>query len=421
MKIAIVGSGVSGLVAAHHLSRRHEVTIFESSAQLGGHANTVEVKDPTGVLAVDTGFLVCNRNTYPNFLELLSELGISVAESDMSFSVRSERRNFEYCGRDLASLYVQRRHLLSPRFHRMVFDILRFYREGRALLTTDSDVPLLEWLEQRRFSRQFFEDHLGPMLRAVWSARRDVAENFPARFLVRFFNNHGFLTTDPQQPWLTIPGGSRRYVDAIAQRFPGTIRLETPVYGIRRRTTAQGDSVLLRTKEGTEHFEHVVVACHSDQALRLLEDPTEQEQEILGAFPYQRNDAVLHTDVSLMPRHRHAWASWNVHLDDQEADGACITYWLNSLQPLNTDTNYFVTLNHSKAIDPGKIVERFVYHHPVFTLEGVMKQARHHELIDHHATSYCGAYWRNGFHEDGVVSGLRVSERLGGATRARAA
>ena len=410
MKIAVVGSGVSGLTAARYLDRVHDVTLLEASHRLGGHAHTVDVAEALGTVAVDTGFLVFNRNTYPHFIELLGELGVDMTTSDMSFSVRSDRRDFEYSGRDLSALYAQRRHLVSPRFHRMVWDILRFYREAPALLRAGEEVSLAEWLETRGYSPAFRDDHLTPMIRAVWSARRTVAEEFPARFLARFFHNHGFLSAGKQPPWLTIPGGSRRYVEAIEKGLRGRVRTSAPVERIVRKPSG----AVVRIRGGAEeHFDHVVVACHADEALSLLADPSRFERKMLSAFPYEPNEAVLHTDERLMPRSRRAWSSWNVHLDDERADGACITYWLNSLQPLPTSKNYFVTLNRSHAIDPARVVRTFSYAHPVFTLEGVRRQAFHEELIDRNHTSFCGAYFRNGFHEDGVVSALRVCRRLG--------
>jgi predicted NAD/FAD-binding protein len=420
MRIAVVGSGVAGLVAAHRLQERHDVVLFEADHRLGGHANTVLVPgdDDRGAVAVDTGFLVFNTRTYPNFVALLRELRVPWTASEMSFSVRSDARDFEYNGRGLADLYAQRRNVLSPRFHRMVWDILRFYREARELLRGDDDPPLREWLERRRYSRQFIDDHLLPMVRAVWSARRDSAERFPARFLVRFFENHGFLEVGDRPQWLTIPGGSRTYVDAIAAGFRGQIRLASPVERIRRQ--AAGVLVKARGAEA-ERFDHAVVACHADQALRMLEDPSPLESEVLAAFPYQRNEAVLHTDERLMPRLRRSWASWNVHLDDEGVEGACVTYWLNSLQPLATRRNLFVTLNRTAAIDPARILRVIPYAHPVFDLAGVAAQTRHHEMIDHRGVSYCGAYWRNGFHEDGVVAALAVCRRLGRDAAERAA
>ncbi len=409
MKIAVVGAGVSGLTAAHYLGKAHAVTLFEAEGRLGGHANTVMVGSGPSAVAVDTGFLVFNTRTYPRFVALLAELGVDAAPSDMSFSVRSEARDFEYGGRDLRTLYVQPRHLASLRFHRMVWDIARFYREARELLVEGAELPLGVWLEQNGYSEQFKDDHLLPMLRAVWSARRDVALEFPARFLVRFFENHGFLSFAPAR-WLTLPGGSRRYVEALERSFSGVVRRAARVTRVVR---ADGFASVEVAGAPPERFDHVVVACHADQALALLGDASPLERELLSAFPYQPNHAVLHTDERVMPRHRRTWSSWNVHLDDGGVDGACVTYWINSLQPLATEVNYFVTLNPALPIDPRRVLERFDYAHPVFGVESTLAQARHAELIARRNTSFCGAYWGNGFHEDGVVSALRVCERLG--------
>lgn len=411
MRIAVVGAGVSGLTAAHYLAKGHAVTLFEADARLGGHANTVEVDDGSNRIAVDTGFLVFNTRNYPRFVGLLAELGVESVPSDMSFSVRSELRDFEYGGRDLGTLYVQRRHLASLRFHRMVWDIARFYREARELVGTGDELPLGVWLERRRYSRAFVDDHLLPMLRAVWSVRRAAALDFPARFLARFFQNHGFLSLAPA-PWLTLPGGSRTYVAALERGFRGEIRRGARVTRVVREANRVELGVV---GEAPEAFDHVVLACHADQALALLADPSAVERELLSAFPYQPNRAVLHTDERVMPRHRRTWSSWNVHLDDAGIDGACVTYWINSLQPLATRVNYFVTLNPAAPIDPARVIARFDYAHPVFGVASTLAQARHGELVGARNTSFCGAYWRNGFHEDGVVSALRVCEKLGAA------
>ena len=410
MKIAIVGAGVSGLVSAHVLQQRHEVVLFEGARRIGGHTNTVTVMEGERPIPIDTGFIVFNTHTYPNFVRLLGELKVGWVNSDMSFSVRSDRRDFEYNARDYSTLFAQKRNLLSPRFWRMLRDIPRFFREGRELLEGTGDEPLIPWLEARGYSDAFIEDHLMPLLRAVWSANREVALVFPARFLVRFFENHGFLQVDDRPGWLTIPGGSQTYVRAILSAFRGQVRSGARVTQVER--TREG--VIVRS-EGSEaeRFDHVVMACHSDQALRLLASPTELEESVLGAIPYQRNEAVLHTDSRMMPRKKKSWASWNVHLDDEGVDGACLTYWMNQLQPLGTKTDYFLTLNRSHLIRPETVIRSETYHHPVFTTAGMLAQRRHAELIDLDGISYAGAYWRNGFHEDGVVSALQVTERLG--------
>jgi len=403
VKIAVIGSGVSGLVAAHLLSPRHDVVLFEADARIGGHVHTVDVPDGAGTTAVDTGFIVFNRKTYPSFLRLLERLGVAVQESDMSFGVRSEKRDLEYSGSGLLGLYAQPGNVLSPRFHRMVADIFRFFREAHELLGEGPEVELLPWLEARGYSRAFIEDHLLPMVGAVWSSSREGVKGFPARFLARFFENHGFLQANDRPTWLTVKGGSRTYVTAILDGFRGEVRTSCPVLSIRREPR----EVVVHSPGGSaERFDHVILACHADQALRLLEDPSPAELELLSAFPYRSNDVLLHEDDSVMPRGRRAWASWNYHLDDGEHPGASVTYWMNRLQRLAGPRQYFVTLNRSAVVRPERILRRLEYAHPVFTTAGVAAQARRPELLGHRRTSYCGAYWRNGFHEDGVVSAL---------------
>jgi predicted NAD/FAD-binding protein len=412
VRIAVVGSGVSGLVCAHHLAPHHDVVLCEADARIGGHTHTRTLTGVDGRAApVDTGFIVFNRRTYPSFLRLLGRLGVRARESDMSFSARSDARDLEYNGRDLRALYVQPKNLVSLRFHRMVLDVLRFYREARELLLADGpEVPLLEWLRARGYSDGFIEDHLLAMVGAVWSSSREGVHRFPARFLARFFENHGFLQVDDRPPWLTVEGGSSTYVKAILDGFRGEVRTAAPVTALRRAE----DGPRLRVAGGAEErFDHVVLALHADQALRLLSDPSPVERELLSAFPYRPNQVLLHTDRAVMPRRPRAWASWNYHLDDAGQDGACVSYWMNNLQGLPRATDWFVTLNRAAGVRPEAVLERLDYAHPVFTPESVAAQARHAELIDHRATSYCGAYWRNGFHEDGVVSAERVCARLG--------
>jgi predicted NAD/FAD-binding protein len=360
---------------------------------------------------VDTGFIVFNERTYPNFVKLLRQLDVGWQESDMSFSVRSDRRDFEYGSPALGALFAQRRNLLDPRFHRMLLDILRFYREARELLAEGAEVPLLEWLEARGYSRGFVEDHLLPLVGAVWSSSCQGVREFPARFLVRFFENHGFLEASRAFPWLTIRGGSREYVRSFLGSFRGEVRTGSPVERVERV-----DGVTVKAAgQAPERFDHVVVAAHADQALRMLADPSPVERELLSAFPYRENRVRLHADERVMPRRRRAWASWNYHLDGAGSDGACVTYWMNRLQPSQARRDYFVTLNREGAVADERTILETTYDHPVFAPSGVAAQRRHPELLDHRSTSYCGAYWRNGFHEDGVVSALAVCERFGEA------
>jgi predicted NAD/FAD-binding protein len=410
MRIAVVGSGISGLVAADLLSRRHDVVLFEADDRLGGHTATVEVQSDAGPLAIDTGFIVFNTATYPNFVRWLAPLGVGWQSSDMSFSVRSDARDFEYGSASLDALFAQRRHLLSPRFHRLWRDILRFYREARELLEEGEEIGIEAYVRARGYSDVFITDHLLPLVGAVWSSNREGARAFPARLMVRFFENHGFLRREGGLPWLTIRGGSREYIRAMVARFRGSVRLSAPVRTICRAGGLVGVKV---QGQDVERFDHVVVACHADQALRMLSRPTPVEHDVLGAFAYQSNHVVLHTDEGVMPRLRRTWSSWNYHLDDGEAPGASVTYWMNRLQALPGPTQYFVTLNRRNGIRPERILGEFNYAHPFFTPGAAAAQARHRELVGHEGVSYCGAYWRNGFHEDGVVSALRACEPLG--------
>jgi len=409
MRIAVVGTGVSGLVAARELAPNHELTVFEAGEWVGGHTNTVEVDAASGRQRVDTGFIVFNERTYPRFCALLRELGVEWRKSDMSFSVRREATGLEYNGTSLSGMLARRSNALRPSFWRMVRDVLRFYREAPALLHGADDPTFVEYLERGGYSREFVDDHLVPMCSAVWSARPETLRSFPMRFLVRFFDNHGFLQVDGRPQWLVVRGGSSSYVDPLVEPFRDRIRLRTPVRRIERRP----DGVHVQTARGeTEVFDRVVLATHADTSLRLLADATRAERTVLGAFEYQRNDVVLHTDASLMPRRRRAWASWNYHVADPPSELPTVTYWMNNLQGLAGDTEYFVTLNRTDDIDPAKVLRTFVYDHPVFTTEAVRAQERHAEIDGAERVHFCGAYWGYGFHEDGVRSGQEVARRL---------
>ncbi len=411
MKIAIVGAGVSGLVAAHLLHDRHEICVFEAATRPGGHANTVRVDAAGATHWVDTGFVVYNDRNYPSFVRLLDRLGVATQPTDMSFGVSDEHGRFEYASTSPNGLFARRAHLVSPSFYRMLAEVPRFQREARALLASDEDPSLAEWLERRRFSPAFVERLIVPQASAVWSADPRQMWSFPARFLATFFANHGMLELRGRPQWRTVTGGSRRYVDALVAPFRERLRLATPVRAIRRHP----DHVTVQPKGGEpERFDAVVLATHADQALELLADATPREHEVLGAIPYQRNDAVLHTDRRLLPRRRRARASWNSHLLDAPAGPPAVTYHMNRLQSLDADEELCVTLNRTEAIDPSRIIDTFAYAHPVFTSEGVVAQQRHGEISGRRRTHFCGAYWGWGFHEDGVVSGMRVAAALGG-------
>lgn len=410
MKIAIVGTGISGLVAAHLLHRGHELTVYEASGRIGGHSNTVRVDLEDETHWVDTGFIVFNDRNYPNFEALLAELGVATQPSHMGFSVSDGRGEFEYSGTP-RGLFARPAHLLSPSFLGMLRDWRRFNREARALIGMNGTAPSLgAWLEEKGFSQHFVERLIVPQASAVWSADPEQMWSFPASFMAEFFENHGMFSLSDRPRWRTVSGGSISYVEAIAAPWRDRVRLHAPVRRIER--LADGVRIEARGCE-SEDFDQVVIATHSDQALAMLADPSVAERAILGAIPYQRNEAVLHTDASLLPRRRAAWSSWNFHLTREPARGTTVTYWMNSLQRLRSKHQLLVTLNRGGEIDPEKVLRRFSYEHPVYTAEGVAAQARHAEISGAgRNTHFAGAYWGWGFHEDGVLSAIRACQRI---------
>ena len=414
MRIAIVGAGISGLVVAHLLHHRHEVTVFEAAAYAGGHTNTIRVDTPNETHHVDTGFIVFNDRNYPNFERLLSTLGVAWQPSTMSFSVSDGIGDFEYSSASPNGLFANRRHLLTPWFHRMVADLVRFNRAARELVAAADDArgpSLGEWLERQRFSPAFIDRLIVPQASAVWSADPRQMWTFPARFLAEFFDHHGMLGVRGRPRWRTIRGGSKRYVEALLARFTGRLRLGTPVGTVAR----EEDHVLVRPLGGeAERFDEVVLATHSDQALALLSDASPREREVLGAIPYQQNEAVLHTDIRMLPRRPRAWASWNYHLPAESVGRTTVTYHMNRLQSLRAEREFCVTLNRTDAIDPAHVIRKIAYAHPVYTAAAVEAQRGFEEISGWRHTHLCGAYWGWGFHEDGVRSALRVAERLGG-------
>lgn len=406
MRIAIIGSGIAGLVAAARLHREHQVTVFEAGSHVGGHTHTVDVDWQGRRFAVDTGFIVFNDWTYPRFISLLNSLGVEYQSSNMSFSLRDERSGLEYNGTNINTLFAQRLNALRPSFLRMIADILRFNQQSRELLAgSDDTLTLGDYLEQHRYSRAFREQYVVPMGMAIWSATERAMLSFPARFFVEFFDKHGFLNVDNRPVWQVVKGGSREYVRKLTAPFLHCIRLNSPVTGVKRSAT---DVVVRTTRGGVERFDSVFFACHSDQALRILEDPTPAEQAILGAFPYQENSAVLHTDARLLPRAKLARAAWNYHLldvrDNRVRDRVALTYDMNVLQSLDAPVKFLVTLNRDADIDPATVIRKLTYYHPVYLPAGVAAQKRRAEVSGVNRTFYCGAYWRYGFHEDGVVS-----------------
>ena len=409
MKIAIIGTGIAGNVAAYRLRDEHDITVFEAGSYVGGHTNTIDVYEHGRRIPVDTGFIVFNDRTYPNFIALLNEIGQASQLSEMSFSVQSESGHLEYKGSTLDALFAQRRNILRPPFYRMVRDILRFNREAsRWVDEPDDSATVGEYLLRHGYSREFADHYLLPMAAAIWSAEPVSVLEMPTGFLTRFFANHGLLQLRDRPKWRVIEGGSREYVKKLVAGHKDRIRLNSAVRSIRRI----GDRVEITADNSQpEWFDYVFVACHSDQALAMLADPTAAEREVLGAIRYQDNEAILHTDASLMPRRRRAWAAWNYHIPEDPQRHVAVTYSMNILQSLQAEQQYCVTLNNDRTIDPERVIRRVQYQHPVYTRDTVAAQARQAEL-NFDRTFYCGAYWRNGFHEDGVASALNAIDHF---------
>ncbi len=409
-RIAIVGTGISALVAAHRLQDRCDLTLFEKNNYVGGHTQTHAITLKGRQYAIDTGFIVFNDWTYPEFIRLMNSLGVPSQASNMSFSVRCEKTGLEYNGTNLNSLFAQRRNLFSLRFYGMIREILRFNREAPVFLEAGDDtVTLGEYLLNEGYGRAFRDHYIIPMGAAIWSAAPGEMLRFPARFFIRFFKNHGMLSVDQRPTWRVIQGGSSRYIPSLTAAFADRIQLQSKVIGISRSEDAV---TVTLANEKKEIFDHVILACHSDEAYAMLQDPTAEETEVLGKIRYQVNETLLHTDPRILPHRRLAWAAWNYHIPVSEKDRVAVTYNMNILQGIESDTTFCVTLNHHESIDPEKILKRITYHHPAYTPETISAQGRHGEISGRHRTHYAGAYWGFGFHEDGVKSGLRAAETL---------
>ncbi|MDX1588826.1 MAG: FAD-dependent oxidoreductase [Oleiphilaceae bacterium] len=411
--IAVIGTGIAGLTSAWLLSRQYDVHLFEASDKPGGHTNTEQVTLGGRVWPVNTGFIVYNDWTYPGFIRLMDELGVTSEVSSMSFSVKSEYNGLEYNGTSLNTLFAQRSNLLNPRFLNLIREILRFNKLSRDDLAAGripEQQTLQDYLKQHGFSRYFRDYYIVPMGSAIWSASESAMEAFPVRFFLDFFNNHGMLSVDDRPTWRVLSGGSASYIEKMLPAFGDQLYLNTQVTAVER----DPDGVTLHSHRGAERFDQVVMATHSDQALAMLSDPSDDEKRILGALPYQDNDVVLHTDASVLPRNRRAWAAWNYHIPEKANEPVSVTYNMNILQNFqDAPETLCVTLNRTHAIDPDRIIKRFRYAHPSFTLEGIKAQQQYDQIGAVNRTHYCGAYWFNGFHEDGVQSALRVTRSLG--------
>jgi predicted NAD/FAD-binding protein len=410
MKIAVIGTGIAGNVAARHLCKEHDITVYEAGEHIGGHTHTHDILHGGKHYAIDTGFIVFNDWTYPNFISLLDEIGVASQPTNMGFSCRCETTGIEYNGSSLNQLFAQRRNLFRPRFHQMIRDIVRFNRESRELLDhNDEMLSLGGYLEENNYGRLFIDNYIIPMGAAIWSTDPQQMLAFPACYFVRFFANHGLLNVKDRPQWRVIKGGSREYVKRLTAPFRNRIRLNRAVAAVKRLPT----HVEVQITDGvTEHYDYLFIAAHSDQALRMLADPSERERTILGAIPYQKNDVVLHTDTTLLPNKRRTWAAWNYLRRQDDNRRVSVTYNMNMLQGLKATETFCVTLNDTHNIDPDRIIRRIQYDHPVYTTNGVAAQQRHREINGQRRTWYCGAYWRFGFHEDGVVSALNALQNF---------
>jgi len=410
--IAVIGAGISGLAASYFLSRRHRVHLFEQERRLGGHTNTVVVETPTGGMPLDTGFLVHNDRTYPNLVRLFGELGVATRDSDMSFAVSCRRSGLEYSSRGANGFFAQRRNLVTPSHLSLLREIVRFNREAPALLAApDADRQTLgDFLESRRFGASFTHRYLFPMASAIWSASLDAIRSFPALTLIRFFDNHGLLSLHAQPTWKVVAGGSHTYIPKLVAPLSERVHQGAAIQAVRR----SGDAVTLTFRDRPSmRFDEVVFACHGDQVLPLLADPNDRERDVFSCFTTTTNVAWLHTDASVLPVQARARASWNYRVAADADAAPTVTYDLNRLQGLTTPEQYCVTLNPNGGIDDGRVLRRFVYRHPLYTREAIGAQARWAEVSGVNRTHYCGAYWRYGFHEDGLQSALRVSRALG--------
>jgi predicted NAD/FAD-binding protein len=409
---AVIGSGVSGLTSAYLLSKKHKVTVFEKANKIGGHTATVDVEKNGEKYAIDTGFIVFNDKTYPNFLALLDEIGIGQQATEMSFSVHNCQTGMEYNGHNLNTLFAQRRNLLNPKFWLLVKEILRFNKLCKNIYNQQNyqqGKTLGAFLKEHDFSLYFAEHYILPMGAAIWSSSLAQMEDFELRFFIQFFHNHGLLNIADRPQWYVIPKGSRSYLPPLIKPFADNIQLNAQISGISR----QNDKVQINFNDGTNQiFDEVVFACHSDQALALLDDATEAEQQILGAIPYSTNSVVLHTDKKLLPVRKNAWASWNYQLSADRHKAASVTYNMNILQGLQSEHTFCVTLNQKEAIDEQHILQEFSYHHPVFSAESIQAQKQRSQICGQQHTHFVGAYWHNGFHEDGVRSAVEVAQRF---------
>ena len=413
MKIAIVGSGISGNSLAYTLSKEHDITLFEKNNRLGGHSHTHEIISQGKKINVDTGFIVFNKKTYPLFTKLLDELNVHYEKSDMSFSVFSKDRNFEYNGTTLNTLFSQRKNIYNYKFIKMIYEIIKFNKVALTLLSAKTEISLETFLRQNNFSDYFCKNYILPMGSAIWSSNINSMLKFPAVFFVKFFNNHGMLNINDRPQWLTVTNGSKEYVEKLTASIKKNIRLNCPVKAVKRNK----DSVEVKSSDGTEIFDYIFFACHSDEALKLIIDPSTQEKEVLSSIPYSKNEVTLHTDESIMPSNKLTWAAWNYNIDSTNDMPIALTYNMNILQNLKTQQTILVTLNDNGNINPEKVLKKINYDHPLFSLKSVEAQKNYGIISGVNRTGYAGAYWGNGFHEDGISSAYNAIKFFKEATK----
>ena len=400
MKIAIVGSGISGNSLAYTLSKEHDVALFEKNNRLGGHSHTHKIISQGKKLNVDTGFIVFNKKTYPLFTKLLDELNVEYEKSDMSFSVFSKNKNFEYNGTSINTLFSQRKNIFNYQFIKMIYEIIKFNKVALTLLSAKTEISLETFLKQNNFSDYFCKNYILPMGSAIWSSNINSMLKFPAAFFVKFFNNHGMLNINDRPQWLTVSNGSKEYVEKLTDSIKKNIRLNCPVMAVKRNK----NSVEVKSSAGKEIFDYIFFACHSDEALKLISDPSNQEKEVLSSIPYAKNEVTLHTDESIMPKNKLTWAAWNYNIDSSDDMPIALTYNMNILQNLKTKQTILVTLNDNGKIDPDKVLKKINYDHPLFSIRSVEAQKNYSSISGVNRTGYAGAYWGNGFHEDGIRS-----------------
>ena len=413
MKIAIVGSGISGNSLAYTLSKEHDITLFEKNNRLGGHSHTHEIISQGKKINVDTGFIVFNKKTYPLFTKLLDELNVHYEKSDMSFSVFSKDRNFEYNGTTLNTLFSQRKNIFNYKFIKMIYEIIKFNKVALTLLSAKTEISLETFLRQNNFSDYFCKNYILPMGSAIWSSNINSMLKFPAVFFVKFFNNHGMLNINDRPQWLTVTNGSKEYVEKLTASIKKNIRLNCPVKAVKRNK----DSVEVKSSDGTEIFDYIFFACHSDEALKLIIDPSTQEKEVLSSIPYSKNEVTLHTDESIMPSNKLTWAAWNYNIDSTNDMPIALTYNMNIPQNLKTQQTILVTLNDNGNINPEKVLKKINYDHPLFSLKSVEAQKNYGIISGVNRTGYAGAYWGNGFHEDGISSAYNAIKFFKEATK----